>query len=388
MAKKVIVLGIGTIGEEAMRQFSRHPGYVVVAGASSKQLVRPDGSTIVSFDKRGDPDEILHRLGEVCPQGPDLVVSALPSAGNNALDTERRLTIPFLKRGKIVIIAGKALVSEEWDGELVPYHSQIGTNATVGGSVGILAELEEHLRFDNGQHSVVDLVLNGTLSYIQSNVWTDRPLETVIREAVHLKFTEPALDGKQPNPFDVFQGEAEGDVPKKVRIILQKVYGRYIGRRIRADDVRVIPLCDQDLLSHVDNSEAKRMEVIHRLTAGNARKKHVVRISTSPMPPITQANSGGYVSANINNRVFVSGGFCDIPVGSPFDTWVPNSGPGNAVHLSQGGRVRINKGDGAGDLATVSTLMRDALKLCPPFDPPQRKRRVGALADVDAEEQR
>ena len=365
MAKKVAILGTGIIGSEAESQFG-HAGYEIVAAVSSRTLKHADGH-VTTFQGRGNPDEIGSHLMKICEQGLDLVVSALPSAGPKVAEKELALTLPLLKMGKSVVIAGKAMLSDYFH-EVAPHRPQMGINASVGGATEILSEMRNNLRFDTGQPSVVELVLNGTLSYIQTGVWADRPLEAVVREAVLNKFAEPGLNGQERDPFDIFEAEAEGDVPKKVRIILQEVYGRVIGRRLLPNDVRVTPLIDKDLLKHVSNETALRQQVMWRLTASNARRKYVVRISTVDLPPQVEQGSPGSIWANIDGKVFVSGGFYHIPYGSALDMWVPNSGPGNAVHISQGGRVRIAKADGAGALATVGTLLKDARALCPPLE--------------------
>jgi len=273
---------------------------------------------------------------------------------------------PFLSRKIPMVLAGKAALSEHYY-ELQPHLGRMGVNATVGGATKILEEMERDLRFDDGRHSVVELVINGTLSYIMTNVWAGRPLEATIREAVYLKFAEPGINNQIPDPFGVFKGEVEGDIPKKVRIILQHIYGKRIGRPIKATDLKVWDFTEDAMM---------------RFTAGNARRKYVVRISTSRLPPQLEVNSPGSIWGEIENKVFVSGGFCYIPKDSPLDRWVPNSGPGNAVNIVQGGRQRTLQADGAGDLATVGTLLSDSRRLCPPEGVVVRKS-ANALADVD-----
>ncbi len=354
MAKKVIIFGTGIIGSEARRQYPRE-GYEVFAAVSSRQLERPDGG-VIKFQKRGDPQEILSYVLPLCERkGIDLVVFALPSAGKNATENEFALMQPFLERRTPMVLAGKAALSEKF-AELEPHLPHMGVNATVGGATMILDEMKSHLRFDDGEDSVVELVVNGTLSYIMTGVWANRQLDAVIREAVALKFAEPGINNRTPDPLDVFKGEVEGDIPKKLLIILNLVYGKYIGRLVTHKDFKVWEF---------------QRDAMMRFTDSGARKKHVVRISTKRLPPQLEVNSPGSIWTELNGKVFVSGGFCNVPQGSALDMWVPNSGPGNAVHIKQGGTQRIVKADGAGDLATVGTLIKDSRRLCPPHELPR-----------------
>lgn len=351
MAKKVIYLGTGAIGSEAQRQFAS-AGYLELGALNSRRFAAADG-TAVEFTNRGSLSEMVPLLEGICVGGAvDLAVFALPSGGKNAAAIELELMRLFLKRNIPVVTAGKAALSEHYD-HLSSYSTRLGIDASVGGEVRILKELKDNLRLDKGQDSVVELVLNGTLSYIMSSVWAGRPLETVIREAVRLGFTEPGINNQMPNPLDVFKAEVEGDVPKKIAIILNYVYGELIGRVVRPNEIKVYEFRGgQDLM---------------RLTAGNARRKLVVRISTQPLTVKVESGSAGSIAAEFGGKVFVDGGFCTIPQGSPDDLWIPNAGPGNAVHIIQG-RSRVLRGEGAGALATVSTLLFNALKLCPPRD--------------------
>lgn len=349
MARKVVIFGAGVIGSEANRQFKKE-GDEVIALVSSRFLTRSDG-TQVKFQKRGDTTEILSQVRSLCRGGVDLAAFALPSAGPKAVETEMAYMRPFLESSTPMVLAGKAVLSSDHFYELEPHLHHMGINAMVGGATGMLDEMLRNLNFNDGRDIEVEVVLNGTLSYIMTGVWDNRPLLALIREAVALKYAEPGIGNRMPEPLDVFKGEAEGDVPKKTLIILRRVFGKFIGRYVGARDLRTLEFTE---------------DAMYRFTASNARRKFVVRFSTKKLPPQVEVNSSGSIWAEIDNKVFVSGGFLHIPEGSALDKWVPHSGPGNAARIVQGGQQRIVSADGAGDLATVGTLIKDARRLCPP----------------------
>ncbi len=257
MAKQVIFVGAGAIGGEARRQFTK-AGYQTQAVVSSRYFEGADGSKI-EFTERGHVAEIVHHIEGACiVQKPDLAVFALPSGGQDAAKTELAYLAPFWKRKVKIVNAGKAALAEHYD-VVGPHLGYMGILATVGGELKILEELANNLRPDTD--SVVELVLNGTLSYIMSNLWAGRPLEAVIREAVHLKFAEPGLNDQMPDPLSVFKGESEGDVPKKLTIILNNnpVYSKLIGRVVRPSEIKVIPFEkneDMERLSYLDQAPA------------------------------------------------------------------------------------------------------------------------------------
>lgn len=365
--KKVVVFGSGIIGSEAARQYPRH-GYELLATVSSRALTHADGK-VVPFEKRGNPEEILSHVYPLClGEGVDLLAYALPSAGVNAAENELALMMPFLKAGKKAVLAGKAALAKYYH-LFKPYLHQMGIDATVGGATMMLDEMERHLNVGNGEDILLELVINGTLSYIMTNVWAGRPLEVVIREAVHLKFAEPGLNNRTPDPLDVFKGEVEGDIPKKLAIILQHIFGEFIGRHLKPEDLKQRDFDEESML---------------RFTEGNVRRKYICRISTRRLPPsLVEVNSAGSIWTSIADKVFIQAGFSHIPVGCAFDTWVPNCGPGNAARIVQGGRERIIVADGAGDLATVGTMMKNSRKLCPPKTLAIRVPAQGARVDAE-----
>jgi homoserine dehydrogenase len=369
MAKHVLFVGAGAIGGEARRQFTK-AGYQIFGVVNSRCFEGADGSK-VEFTKRGLVAEIVHHIEGACSVlKPDLAVFALPSGGKDAAKTELAYLEPLWKREIKIVNAGKAALAEHYE-VVAPHLGSMGILASVGGEVKILKELADTLQ--HGAASIVELVPNGTLSYIMSNVWSGRPLEVVIKEAVDLKFAEPGLNNGPPDLLSVFKGEAEGDVPKKLTIILNNnpVYAKLIGRVVRPADIKVVPF--------------EKEEQILRLTAGNVRRKLIVRISTKPLPRKVEAGQPGTIESDFGGRLYVDGGFCSIPQGSPDDLWVPNCGPGNAVHITQG-HSRTLSGEGAGAQATVSTLLYDAIRLCPPREGtvPHKPSRLD-LVDAQAE---
>ena len=309
-------------------------------------MISESGTTITfgtpkSYNQILELIKILHRGRKI-----HMAVSAIPSAGNG--EDEVAYALYFLKRGIPVVTSGKAGLANQYE-RLRPYLHLYHHEASVGGAVMILDELRRHLRIDRGWDSVVHLVANGTLSYGQANLSRNRSGDTTVREMVKLGFAEPQQNGRMPSQLELYRGEND-DLEKKVRIVLQDIYGPIIGRPLKPKDIK------RKMLT---------AKALFRFTAPNKRYKYLIRISTTSALSEIDTNAPGSMRASFGRRLFVSAGFVEVPKGTAYDVWVPDEGPGNALHIDQAGTQRIVAADGAGDLATVGTMRKDMLAACP-----------------------
>ena len=222
--------------------------------------------------------------------------------------------------------------------------------ATVGGGTMMLDFMSKHLDVTKGSDSEVHAVINGTMSYAMTNRWRNRSMAAILHECEALKLAEPTPKGEKPNALKLFSGEID-DVVWKLMIILDEHYRHRIGRTVQLSDFRKVQLTDRAL---------------QRYLAPNARRKYVVRITTKDAEPEIGVNDPGSIWANIEDKVFVSAGFYEIPAGSALAQWVPDIGPGNAIQIDQGGNLAVTSGDGAGPLATCKSLLHDVTTLIPP----------------------
>ncbi|KKW19267.1 MAG: hypothetical protein UY63_C0017G0044 [Parcubacteria group bacterium GW2011_GWA2_51_10] len=237
---KVIVIGAGNVGLEVARQ-SRGVGYDVVAQVSSRAFI-PLAGAAVTFDRRGDAAEIMMTVGPFClKHGVKLALLTIPSSGDGS--TETRYILSLTGVGIAVVTSGKSAFASFYD-VLRPHLDTIGRTATVGGGTRILPELKE--RLDPTVPFVVDLVVNGTLSKVMSDIWKGSSVEAAIWEAIHLKYAEPPADGEEMSPLDVFQGELS-DIRKKLAIILNDVPSLHAmsGQTVRPEDIEMQPLSDE-----------------------------------------------------------------------------------------------------------------------------------------------
>jgi homoserine dehydrogenase len=344
MTKKVLIFGAGNIGTEAAAQLRRE-GYDVAGTVRRRRIEFPDMDPyeLTDSDSAG---EVVRAALNICGK-PDVVVSAMPGS---VAAFENELLIRFAGGGIPFVTAAKVALASNFS-RLSPHLDRIGRNATVGGGTMMLDFMRQRLRLSNGLDADVHLVINGTMSYVMSNRWKNRPMEALLRECVALKYAEPSPSGEIPSALELFQGEIK-DVVWKTLIVLNDIFFARTNTNASYDDFKIVPLDEQAL---------------QRYTASGVRRKYVVRITTKSMESEIERNAPGSIEAVIgrNKRVYVHGGFCEIPEGSAFSRWVPDVGPGNAVQIEQGGLVSMTSGDGAGPLATCMSIMHDVRTLCP-----------------------
>lgn len=346
-AKRLAIFGAGNIGTEARERLLQE-GYQVAAVITSKFLRtsfsgdRPIGQ-VFDVEKLGAVailENIERHAGEI-----DCYVSAIPGGDGTFEDSIMGQILPA---GKSFVTAAKVALAKYFERH-APYLSQIGRNATVGGGTMMLDFMRKHLRLDDGAESDVHLVINGTLSFAMSNRWKNRPMEAILHDCIALKYAEPVPKGEKPDGRKIFNGEID-DQLWKLLIILNDIYRERIGRFVTMADLKV---------SHLDE------RAYQMVTGHGSRRKFVVRITTSEREQEIKREAKGSIWANIDNKVFVCGGFYDIPYGSALAQWVPDVGPGNAVQIEQAGKTVSTSGDGAGPTATGESIVHDVKQICP-----------------------
>ena len=350
--KRAIIYGRGNIGSEIFYQAQKE-GYEVAAMVTRRHVAAANTNLSTEFDHLAKQQELLAAADKVCGD-PDIVFLAIPSGGSG--EDELATMLHYLKRDIPVVTAGKAALSQHFD-KLQPYLSRLGFNASVGGGVKVLNELRERLRVDNGEHSIVQMVINGTIMYALNQRHGGRSKNRIAREATKLGYAEPRVGGGYPSWQEMFMGEFP-DIAKKCAIVLNAVYYPRTNRIFTPNDIKQLPIEAADL---------------DRFSGTTARYAYVVNISTNGealeiddrQPGSMWLRHGGI---NQPEHLRLYAGFHAFPSDGPLASWVPRMGPGNGLHIDQSGTQFVCSGDGAGDLATVDTVMFDARRLCLPHD--------------------
>ena len=343
--RNLVLFGAGNIGSEMNTVLGVH-GYAVDAVVRSSSITIPKGKGLrhIKLKKPGNPAYVMEEIRNLCPSL-DGVVSAIPGGDGTF---EFGLMNETFSAGLPFVTAAKVAIAKNYPA-LVPHLPMLGRMATVGGGTMMLDFMSKHLSVDDGSESEVYAVVNGTMSYVMTNRWRNRPMPAILHECMVLKLAEPMPNGGTPEPRKLFDCEID-DVVWKLMIMLDEHYRFRIGRAVRLEDFRKVALTDRAL---------------QRYLAPNSRRKFVVRITTREMEPEIDEDDPGSIWASIENKVFVSGGFYEIPAGSALAGWVPDIGPGNAIQIEQGGNLNGTSGDGAGPYATCKSLLHDVQKLIP-----------------------
>src|SRR3989344_3053973 len=184
--KRVGIIGAGNIGGFAWPE-AKSLGYEVDLVLNSRGVVHLDGiehGYLCTFQERGNVPEMLDYIS-LYHSNLDLVFLALPSGGDG--ETETNFIEYFGLHNISMVTAGKSAFANCYE-RLMPYRRIIGNRATVGGATGILPFLKEELDFE--RPFIVDLVVNGTLSYVVSQIWEGYSLETAIGNAITEKYAE------------------------------------------------------------------------------------------------------------------------------------------------------------------------------------------------------
>lgn len=192
---KIAVIGFGTVGSGVARLLSEHQEHIccqagrtleisriVVRDASRKREWLPAHATVSTSiqDVANDPEI-------------DLVVQLV-----GGIDPAHDYMTTFLKSGKDIVTANKALIYEHGDKLFQLAESQqrtIGFEAAVAGGIPIVGAISQSLT-GNKIHSI-EAILNGTSNFILTRMLNDHQnYDDVLKEAQALGYAEadPSMD--------------------------------------------------------------------------------------------------------------------------------------------------------------------------------------------------
>ena len=211
--------------------------------------------------------------------------------------------------------------------------SMLGYSASVGGGTRLLKFLNERM---SPNVKEIHCVLNGTLNYIFDTVARKgMPLGEAAALAQQLGYAEPGAK----DILEIINGEAVGDVPMKVCILMNSC--GLVKEPIRAKDIRKEKITGTGL-----------MTILYE------KRRHIVSF--------TRRDNREYVIGGFSFYTgdwLVSAGFKRIPKGSLLEKAVPE-GVNNSMLVSEGrdGRdgVYILTGPGAGAGPTTASMIKDA----------------------------
>ncbi len=328
--------GTGLIGNEILRQLSQpdvahrlgllpEPEFIV----SRRQGVRtPQGGAF-----EGDMDEV------------DNVFVAIPSDA----DGEAAMTIlrPVLGRDGRAVTAEKGGMANHFDelADLSGEFDRLGVNATVGGGTRMMEAAGLYLG-DPANVTQVHMALNGTLTAIMSEVGPQRgtgmSIGQAVGQAIKLGFAEPGA----ASPGDVLAGEAQGDLPKKTAIFLNKLH--LVDRTVSWEEFEFV--MSKDDIRRVEEEAIVRRAIVslyHQDVATDIRPETDI--------------IGGFDTEIDGWRVVA--GFRDVTKNPLFSDFAGLTGPGNGLVIGLGpdeadGVIRL-MGQGAGASPTVNTMLDD-----------------------------
>ena len=176
------LLGAGTVGTAVAQLLASRDD---VDASLVKVLVRDAGKARASVPSQlltTDPDEVLDAA--------DILIEVMGGTG-----LAGDLTLGALERGKRVVTANKAVLAERWD-ELAPFidAGKLYFEAAVMAGTPVVGPLTGALR---GSRPVeLHAILNGTCSYILSELEKGTDFDAALAEAQRLGYAEadPTLD--------------------------------------------------------------------------------------------------------------------------------------------------------------------------------------------------
>lgn len=148
----------------------------------------------------------------------ELMIVATPSTPDH--EPMRSLIHEQLRRGGVVVTAEKGSVANpEVHAELKALPGELGEWATVGGGTRMLPKLRLDTQ-DTANIREIHLATNATLTYVFGQVESGDDVAEVTDAARKLGYAEPNAQGA----FEVIEGEAKGDVSKKIAIAWRTIF--------------------------------------------------------------------------------------------------------------------------------------------------------------------
>ena len=203
-AKRVLILGLGTVGFGVYQRLRAMPQWFTPLGALVRDRAKHETANV--------PGDLLHTSEEaVLSLNPDIVVDALPPGRSSS-----RLVVSFLRRGIDVVSANKGLVVDE---AAVLADAQRGSGAVLrfSGAVGGSAPMIEAVRAAAKRGPLIALsgVLNGTCNFVLERCAHGAAWMDALAEAQSLGFAEA-------DPSEDVSGR---DAERKLRILAEVAFG-------------------------------------------------------------------------------------------------------------------------------------------------------------------
>lgn len=327
--------GTGNIGQELLYQVAKpgvadrlgllpHPEFIV----SRRSGIRTHEGDF--FD--GDRESVNN------------VFVAIPSDADG--ETAMEIMRPVLARQGRVITAEKGGIANHFR-ELATASDdfeRLGVNATVGGGTRMMEAAGLYLG-DPSNVTQIHMAINGTLTAIMNEVGPQvgagMSIGQAVGQAVRLGFAEPGAE----TPGAVLAGEAQGDLPKKTAIFLNKL--DLVGRTVDW----------KELIFKMNPEDIRRVEEEARVRRAIVSLYHTSVANVGPESDII----GGF-DEQIDGWQVVAG-FRDVTRHPLFSDFAGLTGQGNGLVIGLGpdesdGVIRL-MGQGAGAPPTVNTMLDD-----------------------------
>ncbi len=325
------LIGHGNIGREIVRQLSQ-PAVADRVGLETTPRFILDSKTHF-----GPRDTF-----------PKVVFVALPSTNDGVVACGYITNI--LRNGSLVVTAEKGALANNFAQlrTLSNNFATLGISATVGGGTRLLSVAREYCQ-DAGNITEIHLALNGTLAAIMSWVapltGSGMPLDDAVAKAIGLGYAEPGSRSSN----DTIRTEAEGDIPKKVAIFVNRVG---ISQQILDWKKLQFELTDAQI------AQATKTSPAHRFIVSIYSPKH-------PNQQMGEGEHGGF--AIVHDGWQIVGGFVPVAAKPLLVGLASLAGPDNGMVIGLGPEagdgVYSITGPGAGVKPTVNAMIDDYVKL-------------------------
>ena len=206
-AKRVLILGLGTVGFGVYQRLLAMPQWFAPLGALVRDRAKHEAANV--------PGDLLRTSEEaVLSLDPDIVVDALPACGVSS-----RLVVGFLRRGIDVVSANKELIVDE-AAMLAGAQRGSGARLRISAAVGGSAPMIEALRAAAKRAPLIALsgILNGTCNFVLERCAHGAALMDALAEAQALGFAEA-------DPSEDVSGR---DAERKLRILAEIAFGEHL----------------------------------------------------------------------------------------------------------------------------------------------------------------
>ena len=203
-ARRVLILGLGTVGFGVYQRVLAMPQWFTPVGALVRNRAKHEAANV--------PGELLHTCeAAVESLNPDIVVDALP-----ACDVSSRLVVSFLRRGIDVVSANKGLIVDQ-GAALAAAQRCSGAVLRFSAAVGGSAPMIEAVRAAAMRGPLIALrgVLNGTCNFVLERCAQGASFTDALADAQALGFAEA-------DPSEDLSGR---DAERKLRILGEFAFG-------------------------------------------------------------------------------------------------------------------------------------------------------------------